>query len=511
MREQSRAFFATVNPTVFTTSAIVIVLFVLFGVVFTETANTVFSVIHSGITHYFGWFYILAVTIFLGFLIWLSLSRYGTIRLGQPYEKPEFSFIGWFSMLFSAGMGIGLVYWSVAEPILHYENPPEGAGTTIEAARQAMVYSFFHWGLHAWAIYVVLGMSVAYFSFRKQLPLTIRSIFYPMLGDRIYGPIGHLIDILAVFGTLFGLATSLGFGAMQLNTGLHILTGMPVSQWVQVGIIASITAVAVMSVISGLDRGLKWLSLFNLGLAIVLMAFVFIVGPTLFNLRFFLESIGTYFNQLTQMSLSTDAFGNSDWQKEWTIFYWAWWIAWSPFVGIFIARISRGRTIREFIAGVLLLPSLFVFAWLTTFGGTALHLEMFGDGTAIGAAVAEDTTVALYTTLGMLPFPTLASAVATLLIATYFVTSSDSGTHVVDALISRGSTHSPKRQRVIWGITEGAIAATLLIVGGEQALDGLQTGSLIAGLPVAVILLIACVSLFRALQQEEPLLHSGKD
>jgi len=285
------------------------VLFVLFGVVFTETANTVFSVIHSGITHYFGWFYILAVTIFLGFLIWLSLSRYGTIRLGQPYENRSSPLSAGSRCCSAPVWGLGWSTGALPSPYC-ITRIPEGAGTTIEAARQAMVYSFFHWGLHAWAIYVVLGMSVAYFSFRKQLPLTIRSIFYPMLGDRIYGPIGHLIDILAVFGTLFGLATSLGFGAMQLNTGLHILTGMPVSQWVQVGIIASITAVAVMSVISGLDRGLKWLSLFNLGLAIVLMAFVFIVGPTLFNLRFFLESIGTYFNQLTQMSLSTDAFGN---------------------------------------------------------------------------------------------------------------------------------------------------------------------------------------------------------
>lgn len=506
MGNRSRTFLATVNPTVFTASAIVIVSFVMFGVVFTDTANQVFGAIQSGITHYLGWFYILAVTIFLGFLIWLAFSRYGTIRLGQPGESPEFSFFGWFSMLFSAGMGIGLVYWSVAEPMLHFENPPEGAGTTPEAARQAMVYSFFHWGLHAWAVYVVLGLSVAYFSFRKLLPLTIRSIFYPMLGDRIYGNIGHLIDILAVFGTLFGLATSLGFGAMQLNTGLNILTGLAVSQWVQVGIIASITGVAVLSVISGLDRGLKWISQFNLMLAVLMMGFVLVVGPTLFNIRFFLESLGTYLQQLPAISLSTDAFGNSAWQKEWTIFYWAWWIAWSPFVGIFIARISRGRTIREFIAGVLLLPSLFVFAWLTIFGGTALHLEIFGEGTAIGAAVAEDTTVALYRTLELLPWPTLASGLATLLIATYFVTSSDSGTHVVDALISRGSTHSPKRQRVIWGITEGTIAATLLIVGGEQALDSLQTGAIAAGLPVALILLIACVSLFRALKQEDAFL-----
>ena len=502
MTGRTREFFTTVNPTVFTASAVVVVFFVGFGVIFPALANEVFSAIQSFITMYLGWIYLLAVTFFLGFLIWLGLSRFGTIRLGQPHERPEFSFMGWFSMLFSAGMGIGLVFWSVAEPILHYQTPPVGEGGTDEAALNAMMYTFFHWGLHAWAVYVVLGLSVADFSFRKLLPLTIRSIFYPLLGDRIYGPIGHVIDILAVFGTLFGLATSLGFGAMQLNTGLNVLFGLPVSHWIQVGIIASITLVAVMSVLSGLDRGLKWLSQFNLGLALALMAFVLLAGPTLFIINFFLDSVGGYFQNLIRMSLTTDAIGGGDWQKDWTIFYWAWWIAWSPFVGIFIARISRGRTIREFIAGVLALPSLFVFAWLSVFGGTALNLELFGDEVGIASAVAEDTTVALYVTLQELPFATLLSGVATLLIATYFITSSDSGTHVVDALVSRGSTRSPKRQRVIWGITEGAVAATLLIVGGEQALQSLQTGSITAGLPVSIILLFACVNLFRALHRE---------
>ncbi|WP_018948835.1 BCCT family transporter [Thioalkalivibrio sp. ALMg11] len=496
------AFFSTVNPTVFTASAIMVVVFVAFGVVFPSTASMVFDGIHEFITEYLGWGYLLVVTFFLGFLVWLGFSRYGSIRLGQPDDRPEFGFASWFAMLFSAGMGIGLVFWSVAEPVLHYQNPPVGDGETAEAARQAMVYTFFHWGLHAWAVYVVLGLSVAYFSFRHRLPLTIRSIFYPLLGDRIYGPIGHVIDILAVFGTLFGLATSLGFGAMQLNTGLNVLVDMPVSHWYQVGIITAITAVAVLSVLSGLDRGLKWVSVFNLVLAISFMLFVLFAGPTLFILRFLLDSTGGYFQQLIQLSLHTDAIGGSEWQKDWTMFYWAWWIAWSPFVGIFIARISRGRTIREFIVGVLALPTLFVFAWMAIFGGTALHMELFDEGAGIASAVAEDTTVALYATLAQLPWTTFASAIATLLIATYFITSSASGTFVVDALISRGSKHSPKRQRVIWGITEGAVAATLLIVGGERALDSLQTGSLTAGLPVAIILVFCCVSLMRALGRE---------
>ncbi len=496
-----RGYFATVNPAVFTASAVVVVGFVLFGVLAPETAGHVFNQLDAFITEYLGWLYLVAVTFFVGFLIWLVFSRYSRIRLGQADDEPRFGLISWFSMLFSAGMGIGLVFWSVAEPMLHYQHPPAVAGGTIEAANQAMVYTFFHWGLHAWAVYVVLGLSIAYFSFRHGLPLTIRSIFYPLLGERIYGPIGHLIDVLAVFGTLFGLATSLGFGAMQLNTGLNVLFGLEISPLSQVGIIASITAIAVISVISGLDRGLKWLSWFNLGIALTLLLFVLVVGPSLFVLRFFLDSTGSYFQQLIGLSLATDAMRGSEWQKDWTMFYWAWWIAWSPFVSMFIARISRGRTIREFIIGVLAVPTAFVFAWMTVFGGTALHIESFGEG-GIAAAVDEDVTFALYATLEKLPLATLASGLATLLIATYFITSSDSGTHVVDALISRGVKHSRKQQRVIWGITEGAVAATLLIVGGQQALASLQTASITAGLPVAVILLFACYNLTRALQRE---------
>ncbi len=505
MLVRARAFFSTVNPPVFIASAVVVVGFVLFGVLAPELAHHVFSSVHGFITEHFGWFYLLAVTGFLIFLLWIAFSSYGSIRLGDAGEHPAFGFVAWFSMLFSCGMGIGLVFWSVAEPILHYQTPPTGNGETADAAAQAMVLTFFHWGLHAWAIYVVLGLTLAYFSFRHGLPLTIRSIFYPLLGDRIYGPIGHAIDVLAVFGTLFGLATSLGLGAMQLNTGLNFLTGMPITPWHQVGLIGVITAIAVLSVVSGLSRGLKWLSILNMGLAVALMLFVFLAGPTLFNIRFFLDSTGSYLQQIVGLSLAADAIGGSEWQKGWTIFYWAWWIAWSPFVALFIARVSRGRTIREFIGGVLVLPSLFVFAWLTIFGGTALHMELFGvggQGAGIAAAVAEDETTALYLTLQNLPWTTLSSVVTTVLIATYFITSSDSGTHVVDALVSQGSRRSPTRQRVIWGITEGAVAATLLIVGGERALESLQTGSIAAGLPVSIILLFACWALFRALRRE---------
>ena len=502
MSENLRGFFATVNPPVFITSAILVLTFVFFGVFFQSATNAAFAVVHTFITEYLGWFYLLVVTFFLVFLIWLGLSRYGRIRLGEPNEAPQFGYFSWFSMLFSAGMGIGLVFWSVAEPMHHFINPPHGEGGTDAAAKQAMIYTFFHWGLHAWAVYVILGLSVAYFSFRYKLPLTIRSIFYPLLGDRIYGPIGHVIDVLAIFGTLFGLATSLGLGAMQLNTGLNRLFGLPISHWYQVILIGLITAVALMSVVSGLTRGLKWLSVFNLILAIVLMLFVLVAGPTLFIILFLIESTGGYLQQLIELSFTTDAIDGSTWQHDWTMFYWAWWIAWSPFVGIFIAQVSRGRTIREFIVGVLALPTLFVFIWMAIFGGTALHMELFTEGSGIAEAVAQDTAAALYVTLEQLPWATIASLLATLLIATYFITSLDSGTHVLDTLLSRGSRHSPPRQRVVWGIAKGTVAATLLVVGGEQALNSLQTGSIAAGLPVAVILVLASVNLMRALRRE---------
>ena len=499
-----RAFFATVHVTVFAGAALIILAFVLFGVLFPRRAEATFDFLHATITEYFGWYYLLVVTLFLLFALWLFFSRYGSIRLGDVDERPEFGFVAWFAMLFSCGMGIGIVFWGIAEPVLHFQEPPRGEPRTAEALNQAMVLTFFHWGLHSWAIYVVMGLSLAYFSFRYRLPMTIRSIFYPLLGNRIYGPIGHAIDILAVFGTVFGLATSLGLGAIQLNTGLNTLLGVPVSTGYQVLIIATITTIAVGSVVSGLHKGLKWLSVLNLVLALGVMLFFLVAGPTLFNIRLLMDSTGTYFQELIQLSFWADAVGGSEWHREWTIFYWGWWIAWSPFVGIFIARVSRGRTIREFVGGVLGMPVLFIFVWMSMLGGTALHLEFFAEGASpgISEAVLRDTTLALYVTLQQLPLDLVVSTIATMLIATYFITSSDSGTHVVDALISRGSKRSPTRQRVIWGIAEGAVAATLLIVGGQAALRSLQTGSIVAGLPFSVILLLICYSLWRALTRE---------
>ncbi len=503
-RSRLRKFLKTVDFTVFTVAMSVIVAFVLFGALFQNVAQNTFSILHAFITEYFGWYYLLAVTGYLVFALWLMFSRYGRIRLGPATERPEFGFTTWFAMLFSAGMGIGLIFWSIAEPITYFADPPLGAASPAEAAGQAMLFTFFHWGLHAWAIYTIVALTLAYFSYRYRMPFTIRSIFYPILGDRIYGPIGHAIDVLAVFATLFGLATSLGLGVLQLNTGLNILAGIEVSVTNQVILIGVITAVAVASVVSGLHRGLKWISLFNLVLITLLMTFILVVGPTLFSVRFFVDSIGEYLQNIVWLSLWNDAAGGSAFQKDWTVFYWAWWIAWSPFVGIFIARVSRGRTIREFVAGTLLLPTLFVFAWMSIFGGTALNLELAAGeaGAGIVAAVSDDVTQALYVTLAQLPWAGITSAVASLLIATYFITSSDSATYVVDALVTRGSKRSPTRQRVLWGITEGAIAAVLLVAGGEAALQALQTASLVTGLPFSIILLLIGYNLVRTLRRE---------
>ena len=508
-----RRFFKTVHFTVFGISMSLVILFVLWGTglfgllpIVQASAEATFSTLHAAITEYFGWHYLLTVSFVLIFALWLMFSRYGRIRLGRADEKPEFGFFSWFSMLFSAGMGIGLLFWSIAEPILYFRDPPRaGAAGTPEAAQDAMLFTFFHWGLHAWAIYVVAALSLAYFSYRFRMPFTIRSIFYPLFGDRIYGPIGHVIDVLAVFATLFGLATSLGLGVLQLNTGLYELVGAPIHVWTQIALIGGITLIAIVSVVSGLHRGLKWISQFNLAVVLLLTVFLFWVGPTLFNLRFLLDTLGAYGQNIVKLSLWADATGGSEFQKAWTVFYWAWWISWSPFVGIFIARVSRGRTIREFITGALLLPALFVFVWLTVFGGTALHLELAAgaEGAGIAEAVDEDITLALYATLDLLPLAGLSAVVASLLIVTYFITSSDSATYVIDALITRGSKRSPTRQRVIWGVTEGAIAAVLLWVGGVAALETLQTASLAVGLPFSIILLLVCYCLVRTLRRDQ--------
>jgi choline/glycine/proline betaine transport protein len=491
---------ALINPPVFYTSAVLTLFFVLYAAVFTEAAGSVFSAIHGWVTHSAGWFYILAVACFVVFVVVMALTDFGRTRLGPDHSQPDYSYASWFAMLFSAGMGIGLMFFGVAEPVMHYTAPPVGDAQTVDAAREAMRITFFHWGVHAWAIYAVVALSLAYFAFRHDLPLTIRSAFYPLIGERIHGPLGHAVDTFAVLGTLFGVATSLGFGVMQINSGLEYLFGVPNNIVIQVILIVAITAVATLSVVLGLDSGIRRLSELNLLLAVGLLAFVLVAGPTVYLLQTLVQNTGTYLSGLFSMTFNLYARQEpTGWIGGWTLFYWGWWIAWSPFVGMFIARVSRGRTIREFVGGVLMVPVGFTFMWMTFFGDTAIYMVMKQGFTQLADAVAADASVALFQFLEHLPLSSLTSLVATLLVITFFVTSSDSGSLVVDMLTSGGAEDSPVWQRIFWAVAEGVVAAVLLMAGG---LSALQTATIASALPFTVVMLLMCWGLVRALRLE---------
>lgn len=484
-----------VNPVVFFVSAALTALFAALGALFPEGLGEVFASIQAFIVGHLGWFYILAAAFFLGFVIWLLFSPFAHFKLGKPDDEPEFSTLSWFAMLFSAGMGIGLLFYGVAEPIMHLAKPPDADPETFAAAREAMLFTYFHWGLHAWAIYAIIGMSLAYFAYRHDLPLTIRSTLFPLIGRRIHGPIGDAVEIFAVFGTLFGIATSLGFGVSQVNAGLAHLGLMDVSTESQVILIAIITVIATASVVSGLDKGIRRLSESNLLLAVVLLLFVAIVGPTVFIISLFTESVGNYLANVVSLTFRTDSLEGSDWQGSWTVFYWGWWISWSPFVGMFIARISRGRTLRQFILGVLLVPTLLTFLWMAVFGGAAIHTQLFGDGSLI-AIVAEDVPQALFGLLESYPAGGFFAFIAVLVVTLFFVTSSDSGSLVIDSLTSGGAEHTPVWQRIFWCFTEGGVAAVLMLAGGLAAL---QTAAITTALPFAIIMIAICFAFARAL------------
>jgi choline/glycine/proline betaine transport protein len=489
----------SINPPVFFGSAAMILAFVLWAALFPEAAETTFQAVQNWITETFGWFYMVAVAIFVIFAVSLALSPYGEIRLGADDARPEFGYLAWFAMLFSAGMGIGLMFYGVAEPIWHYASPAVGDGHTLDAAREAMKTSFFHWGLHAWAIYAVVALSLAYFGFRMGLPLTIRSALYPIIGNRMYGPIGSAVDTFAVIGTMFGVATSLGLGVMQVNSGLTYLFDVPDSVLTQIVLIAVISALATVSVVSGLDKGIRRISELNLILALLLVGFVLAMGPTLFLLRASVQNIGAYLGDVVDKTFMLYAYSRNDWISGWTLFYWAWWIAWSPFVGMFIARVSHGRTIREFVTGVLGVPVLFTFIWLTVFGNTAISLEMGQAAGAISAAVNENISTALFHFFEYLPLPAIVSFVATTLVVTFFVTSSDSGSLVICILTSGGVSNPPVWQRLFWGVTVGLVAAALLLSGG---LSALQTASITAALPFVFTMLVVCYGLLKGLRAE---------
>ena len=421
---------------VFLTSACLIILFSAYGGAFSDHAAATFASIQSWLVTYMGWFYMGVVALFFIWIIYLACSKYAHIKLGPDDSSPDYSYGSWFAMLFSAGMGIGLLFFGVAEPITHFNSPPVGEGNTVEAAQNAMLFTYFHWGLQAWTTYIVVGLSLAYFSFRHGLPLTMRSALYPIIGERVHGRIGHSVDVFSVLGTMFGVATSLGIGALQINAGLNYLFQVNISEITQVLIISVITGFATISVVSGLDAGIRRISELNIVLAILLLAFVLLAGPTAGLLGSFIQNIGNYLSNMTSLTFNLYAYQPNEWMGEWTLFYWAWWISWSPFVGIFIARISKGRTIREFILGVLLVPTGFTFLWLSIFGNSALFIELGGDGGAISAATLNQMPTALFVLLEQLPWTTVVSMVAVLLIVTFFVTSSDSGSLVIDTITS---------------------------------------------------------------------------
>ncbi|MBK1724186.1 BCCT family transporter [Thiocystis violacea] len=489
---QTGLFKLDVHPWVFFSSAAIIVLFVGLTIFFENTVDNLFNLVQGAVSKYAGWFFVGTMNLILIYVVSLLFGRFGDIRLGGEGAKPEFSTLGWFAMLFSAGMGIGLLFYGVAEPMFHYVASPMAEPGTPAAARVAMDFTFLHWGLHPWSIYALVGLALGFFAFNKGLPLSIRSVFYPLLGERIYGPIGNVIDIMATVATMFGVATSLGLGVQQVNAGLsHLLDFIPQNASVQLVLIAGITMIATWSVVRGLDSGIKLLSQLNVVVAALLMCFVLLFGPTLFILNAFIENIGVYVQNFASLSTWNETYNDTDWQNGWTVFYWGWWIAWSPFVGMFIARVSYGRTIREFIKGVLLVPTLVTFLWVTVFGDTALHIEMFGDG-GLAKAVQENIPVSLFVMLESLPLSEISSVVAIIVIITFFVTSSDSGSLVIDIITAGGNTEPPVIQRVFWAVMEGAVAAALLLGGGLVAL---QTAAISTGLPFAIILLGMCWSL----------------
>ena len=492
---------AGLDPAVFWPSLIIGGGFVAWGTFAPDSLATVAGVVLAFVIDGFGWSFVISTAIFLVFAIFLAMSRFGHIKLGHDNDKPEFTTISWVCMMFSVGMGIGLMFWGVAEPISHFGSPPHGLAPpeSREAALLAMQYSYFHWALHPWAIYAVTGIVIAYFSYRRDLPVLISSAFTPLLGDAVKGPIGKAIDSLAIIATLFGTATSLGLGAQQINSGLNFLWGVPESNGVTLTIIAVLSVAFILSAISGVGKGIQYLSNINMVLAVVLLLFLAVVGPTTFIMNTFPEALGDYLSNLVSMSFKTAAFSDGEWLKNWTIFYWAWWVSWAPFVGVFIARISRGRTIREFVICVLLIPSVVTFVWFTIMGGAALHSELVGQGGLVEAVKDKGAAISLFALLDQYPMAGFTCFLAMFLVAIFFVSGADAGSVVMGMLSERGTTEPTAPVVVLWGLLAGASAGILLIMGGLQ---GLQTASIIAAAPFLLVMAGLCVSFWHALMDE---------
>ena len=471
---------------------------VLWGLLSPATLDSVFGQLLASITHHFGWFYLWTVLGLVLLAFFLAFSRYGDLKLGDEDEEPEFSVGAWFSMLFAAGMGIGLVFWGVAEPLSHYGTPPPGVlPGTPEAANAAMRYAFFHWGLHPWAIYGIVGLAIAFFQFRRKSSALVSTVTQA-LPWKLVQVLSPAFNVLAIVATAFGVAASLGMGATQINSGLNVVFGLPVSAASQVGIIVVTTALFLLSAVSGVGRGIKWLSSGNLLLAALLALAVLVLGPTIAIIDTFTSTLGAYLSEFVRMSLRMTPFRESSWVGDWTIFYWAWWISWSPFVGLFIARVSRGRTIRQFIVGTVMAPTLVGFVWFSVFGGAALYMQIF-QGVPVAAAVKADVSTAMFSLFSALPMGGVMALVATLLVLVFFVTSGDSATLVLAMMSSKGNPDPTNRTKILWGVLVSGIAMSLLLAGGLKAV---QTATIVFALPFSMVLVLMAISVTRAIHQD---------
>ncbi|WP_099864440.1 BCCT family transporter [Pararhizobium haloflavum] len=509
------------DPIIFFVSAAFMLVFLLALVIAPEAIGNAFEAGRTWVVTNLGWFFILGVNVWLFFLLWVAISRYGAIRLGGQDAKPAYDNLSWFTMLFAGGIGTILMFWGVAEPIYHFSSPPHADVTpfSVEAAEEAMGFSLYHLGLHTWTIFTLPGLAFAYFIYRYNLPVRVSSVFYPILKERIHGPIGKTIDIFALLGTLFGVAVSIGLGTQQINAGLSELFGVPDNVVTKVAIIVVLTSVATASIVAGLDKGVKLLSNINIAMATGLMLFVLFTGSTIFLLRGIIETLGIYIENIIPMAFWNDMMaqytsegGSWGWQADWTVFYWAWTVTWSPFIGIFVARISKGRTIREFVLGVLFAPSLFTLVWFAIFGWSAMEIDGIGQAArdALGAeagqmtaAVEESVPLAMFAFFEHFPFTTLIQGLAIVIVAIFFATSSDSASLVVDMLCTGDAEPGPTRQRVFWGVSEGAVAVMLIVLAGEAGLTALQQVITVIGLPIFIMVFAMVFALMKGLASED--------
>ncbi|PIL21013.1 multidrug DMT transporter permease [Puniceibacterium antarcticum] len=509
------------DPTIFFVSAAIMVFFVVALVLMPSQIGDLFTAGRSWVVRNLGWFFIIGVNIWLGFLIWLAASRFGNIRLGGRDSLPEYGNLSWFAMLFAGGIGTVLMFWGVAEPISHFSEPPLPGveAYSREAAQDAISISIYHLGLHTWTIFTLPGLAFAYFIYRYRLPIRVSSVFYPLLKDGIYGPVGKVIDIFAVLGTLFGVAVSLGLGSAQIAAGLSALFGWEDGVTMKVLILAALTCVAVMSIVAGLDKGVKLLSNLNIGMAVALMLFVLITGSSLFLLRGIVETFGLYVSNLPRLAFWNDMLANLDpegdgwgWQGSWTVFYWAWTVTWSPFIGLFVARISKGRTIREFVMGVLLAPSLFTLIWFSIFGWQAMEIDGIGEAARaamgdtagqLSAAVSDSVPLAMFAFFENFPFVHFVQGFGVLIVAIFFATSSDSASLVIDMLCTGEAEPGPVQQRVFWGASEGLVAAMLIVLAGDTGITALQEVITVIGLPIFILIFLMIPSIILGLRQEE--------